>query len=329
MKLFIREHSALLFIYLLQVLVTWAVYWLDGVHASDTAVYAALLSGVLLAAYLAYRYISNRSFYRRLTVRAESLTELTEPLQQAPLPVALQKLHQSHFRLYQSELLQHKRKNEEHIQFINQWVHQMKTPISVIHLLIHDEDDGKFAAIGDELDRLRKGLETVLYTSRLDTFEHDFHVETIGLRQLVRSTASNQKRLFIRSGVFPHIDIDEQLTVSTDEKWLSFVITQLITNAIRYTEGEGRKVYFRGYPLERGAALEIKDEGIGIPKSDLPKVFEAYFTGENGRKYSDSTGMGLYLVRQICEKLGHEVRLESAPGEGTTVTLLFGKVTSG
>ncbi|MUT66997.1 sensor histidine kinase [Paenibacillus sp. NEAU-GSW1] len=328
MKLFWREQALLIFIYLVQIAIITLVYWLDGFRTANTAIYAALLSGSILALYLAYRYITNRSFYRRLSQPSASLEPLKSgaseyAIQHTPLAEALQELERHQYRAYQTELLRHQHKNEEHTQFMNQWVHQMKTPIAVMHLLIQDEDDSRSSAIGDELDRLRKGLETVLYTSRLERFEHDLHVESLSLEELVRRTVSSQKRLFIRNSVFPEIAIDASIRVVSDDKWLSFVLVQLITNAVRYSAGKGRKISFEGYELEGKAVLSIRDEGIGIPSSDLPKVFDAYFTGENGRKYDESTGMGLYLVRQICEKLNHHAELQSAVGEGTTVTLTF------
>src|SRR5690606_17518376 len=104
---------------------------------------------------------------------------------------------------YISELSGQTEKIEGHIRFINQWVHQMKTPISVIHLMVQQESDSRSVAIADELDRLRKGLDMVLYTARLDQFEHDIYVETLGLEKLVRSLITAQKRLFIRGKVFP------------------------------------------------------------------------------------------------------------------------------
>ncbi|MFX3635147.1 MAG: sensor histidine kinase [Candidatus Pristimantibacillus sp.] len=325
MRLFLRDQSALIMMYVIQLIVTALIYLLDGYRHYAIIFYASLLSTSLLAVYLVYRYLSNRSFYNRLAQPLTTMESFSSHSQQTPLAEALQQLLGSQFRLYQSELLHYKHKNGDHIQFINQWVHQMKTPISVIHLLIQDEDDKRYSAIGDELDRLRKGLETVLYTARLDSFEHDFYVETLNLEQIIRAVTSSQKRLFIRSGIFPQIEIDNEIQIASDDKWLSFVLTQLITNAIRYTpEGSDRKVHFRGYRIDdEQAVLEVKDEGVGIPKSDLPKVFDAYFTGENGRQYQESTGMGLFLVKQICRKLGHQVEVESEVGKGTIVRIRF------
>ncbi|MNJ51364.1 Sensor histidine kinase GraS [compost metagenome] len=117
--------------------------------------------------------------------------------------------------------------------------------------------------------------------------------------------------------------MEEPLSIVSDEKWLTFVMTQLITNAVRYTTKENGKLYFRGFKENDRTILEIEDEGVGIPESDLPRVFDAYFTGENGRKFQESTGMGMYLAKEICHKLGHSIELESIEDQGTIVRLSF------
>ncbi|UVI30525.1 sensor histidine kinase [Paenibacillus spongiae] len=323
MKLFLRDQSPLIAVYLAQLLVITYIYRLDGYRNTAISLYAGLLSGCLLVGYLAYRYITNRAFYNRLEEPLASMEEFTGGTQSTPLAESLQQLLKSQLRHYKTELNQYKHKIETQIHFINQWVHQMKTPLSVIYLMVQDEDEPRFTAIGDEVDRLKKGLETVLYTARLDTFEHDFHVEALDLEAVVRSVTSHQKRLFIRKRVFPVIRMEGAMTVHSDEKWLSFVLTQLITNAVRYTVRENRHIHFHGSSRGPDTVLEIRDEGVGIPASDLPRVFDAYFTGENGRSFQESTGMGLYLAKQICGKLGHRIELESAAGEGTVVRILF------
>jgi signal transduction histidine kinase len=311
-------------VYLLQLGVITFTYWLDGYDHVMTSLYAVFLSACLFMAYLAFRYITNRSFYQRLEKPLISMEDFTgEEKASSPLAVSLQQLLKSQFLHYKNDLHNYKYKLEGHIQFINQWVHQMKTPVSVIHLMIQDEDDPRFTAIGDELDRLRKGLEMVLYTARLDTFDRDFYVETLELEKVVRAVTSSQKRLFIRKRVYPSFQFEGELRVTSDEKWLSFVITQLITNAVRYTIEEGRKIYFHGYHRGIRTILEIRDEGVGITPSDVPRVFDPYFTGENGRSFQESTGMGLYLVKQICEKLGHQIELESTVNKGTTVRIVI------
>lgn len=323
MKLFLRDNLLLIFIYMLQIIIMTTVYWLDGFENLKISLYAALLSGTLLIVYLSIRYITNRSFYKQLEKPLASLDEFSEKAENAPLSKGLHDLLANQYQLYKTNLHHYKYKLEAHIQFINQWVHQMKTPVSVIHLIIQDEDNPRFSIIGDELDRLRKGLEMVLYTARLDSFEHDFYAESLDLQAIVRSVTSNQKRLFIRKRVFPVFTFEENITVTSDEKWLSFVLTQIITNAIKYTVKENKKIHFHGFKKGQHITLEIRDEGVGIPPSDLLRVFNPYFTGENGRIFQESTGMGLYLAKQICEKLGHKIDINSVVNEGTTVRLTF------
>jgi two-component system, OmpR family, sensor histidine kinase YxdK len=170
---------------------------------------------------------------------------------------------------------------------------------------------------------MKKGLDMVLYTARLDEFEHDFYIELLSLEEVVRSVTSSQKRLFIRNRVFPSFQLEEGLRITSDEKWLSFVLTQIITNAVRYTKEENQNIFVKGFKRGAKVILEIQDQGVGIPKSDLPRVFDPYFTGENGRNFRESTGMGLFLVKQICDKLGHRVEIESMLNRGTTVRIIF------
>lgn len=314
----------LIFVYITQLGLILFVFWIDGFRNYSIIVYAAILSSCLLIGYLIYRYLTHRNFYKRLEEPHTSMDEFIEAGSGTPLATSLHLLLKSQFRQYQNDLHHYHHKLKDHIQFINQWVHQMKTPLSVIHLMIQDEDESRFTAIGDELDRLKKGLDMVLYTARLDEFEHDFYVEILPLEKVLRSITSSQKRLFIRNRIFPSLQFEEGLSIASDEKWLSFVITQIITNAVRYTRTDGnRKIFLKGFRCDSNVVLEVQDQGVGIPESDLPRVFDPYFTGENGRNFQESTGMGLFLVKEICEKLGHRVEIESTVNKGTMVRITF------
>ncbi|MGE7054549.1 ATP-binding protein, partial [Paenibacillus glucanolyticus] len=119
--------------------------------------------------------------------------------------------------------------------------------------------------------------------------------------------------------------VDPDLMVQTDAKWLRFIMLQLLSNAIKYSAGTGFKVTIQARRSEDGrhVMLEITDRGMGIPKSDMNRVFDPFYTGENGRKLKESTGMGLYLVKEVVQKMNHRIELESEPGKGTTVRLIF------
>jgi len=219
-------------------------------------------------------------------------------------------------------LHRHRSSMKQHAVFINRWVHQMKTPLSVIQLTLQELEGVAADSMMEELERLRKGLEMVIYTSRLEHFEYDLMVEAVKLRKIVNQAIAENRRLFIRKGIMPDIQLGDEWVYS-DTKWLQFVAGQILTNAVNYTEGIGKSVFVRIYSRGKGTVLEFRDQGIGIVKEDLNRIFNPYFTGERGRQYHESTGMGLYLVREICNRLGHDVELESKPGQGTVVRLVF------
>jgi Histidine kinase-, DNA gyrase B-, and HSP90-like ATPase. len=200
----------------------------------------------------------------------------------------------------------------------------MKTPISVIHLILQENEGEPYVEnIAQEVERISRGLNMALNMARLDSFEHDFAVETVLLHSIVSEIINEQKRYFIRKRVYPEVRIDLNMSVKSDRKWLKFIIEQLLVNAIKYTEGENKKVIVSAYEREKGKVLEVKDQGVGIPQKDIRRVFEPFYTGENGRKFGESTGMGLYLVNEVCKKLEHKIEIESKPGEGTSVRIIF------
>ncbi|MEK4511920.1 sensor histidine kinase [Paenibacillus sp. FSL K6-2524] len=324
MRLFWKDQLPLLLFYLIQIILVPVLYWISGENRPPAIMlYGVLLSGVILLLYLGYRYVQHRRLYTLLSFPNNMLVDHLTPLGDVPLPEAVNELLRNMDRQYQDKLNVNVRQMDQHIVFINRWVHQMKTPLSVIQLTLEDLEDETASSIQEELEKLRKGLEMVIYTSRLDRFEDDLHVESLILRKIVSEVVSENRRLFIRRGVYVNIQVDAGFRVYSDAKWLIFMLTQILTNAVNYTAGSGKAVTISAQRLGNDTILEISDQGIGISKEDLKRVFNPYFTGERGRQYHESTGMGLYLVKEICTKLGHAVLLESQPEAGTTVRIIF------
>lgn len=321
-KLFLRDQFPLILINVLQLVIILIVLWVSGFQERSLIFYTLFLGTFFLTVYLVYRYVTLQAFYRRLANPIGHLDEVFETLDGAPLSTALGRLLKAQHRLYIEEIERAEIKRNEHVTFINQWVHQMKTPLSVIELIIQDYDDDQLLSIREETDKLEKGLEMVLYAARLEVFEQDFHVKPVPLKKVVEQVIHENKRLFIKNKVYPEVHISD-LTVESDEKWLVFVVNQIITNAVKYSAGIGDKVYIFEEQHSNGTRLIIKDNGIGIPNFDLKRVFDPFFTGENGRTFKESTGMGLSLVRDVCDKLGHDVVIDSIEGEGTSVILTF------
>ncbi|MDN4606772.1 sensor histidine kinase [Sporosarcina highlanderae] len=322
-SLFLREHFSWIIFELFLVLFIIVLYWLDGFSGINTMIYSVIISMLLLCAFLGAKFITRRSYYnailRKPTRMEDALirnVRTAEEKRSSEFMRDLYSLHQNEVQtLYAS---QHRQLN-----FINQWVHQMKTPISVINLLLQEEGELDKRSVREEVDKIQRGLDAVLVNARLGTFEEDMHIERVGLKTLIQQIVTDHKRLFITNGVFPVISINESLIVATDPKWMKIVIGQFITNAVKYTFGEGKRVYLSATRTKKGFELTIRDEGVGIPKSDLKRVTRAFFTGENGRLTGESTGMGLYIADEVCGKLGHPLAIESEVGKGTEVKILF------
>ncbi|AIQ48908.1 membrane protein [Paenibacillus sp. FSL R7-0273] len=327
MKLFIREHLLLIAVQLIQFGAIISIYWLDGYRQLPVALYAVFIGFFFLACYLVHQYVTRRRFYLRLSRPLDSLDEAYQKIEEAPVSKALEELLHSHYRHTMQQLTTMKKQQEQHLSFIDQWVHQMKTPLSVIELTVQNMDEPEFASIREELERMRSGLHTVLYMARLRAFEKDFNIRQVVLPQLIHEVLHEHKRQFIRNRIYPAVEAaDPDISVQTDEKWLFFMLSQLINNAIKYTAAKAsgdKKIKVSCYMRNNEAVIEVRDEGIGIQASDLKRVFDPFFTGENGRGLRESTGMGLYLTKESADRLGHAIELESEAGKGTAVRLIF------
>jgi signal transduction histidine kinase len=299
------------------------LYWLDGFRNVDTGIYSFCISLVLLTSFLLIRYLMRQRYLVKISQLPKTMEDVLQKNAKTPEAVQAEKYMHELYRLYKHELQTLYAGQKRHDQFINQWVHQMKTPISVIELLLQDERPLDKKNVQEEIDRLRRGLDMVLVNARLENFEEDMQVEQVTLKTIVTATVNENKRLFITKRVFPEIHIEDDIIVASDSKWLRFIIGQFVTNAVKYTFEANKKIVISAIKKNDYVQLSIRDEGIGIPTSDLSRVTKAFFTGENGRKTGESTGMGLYLAKEICGKLGHELNITSEVGKGTIVTVTF------
>lgn len=322
-KLFLRDYASFIVFQLLLVGFIMVIYALDGFRNIDTAIYSFCISLVLLASFLLVRYLMRQRYLLKITQLPTAMEDVLQKNAKTPEAMQTEKYMHELYRLYQHELHALYASQKRHDQFMNQWVHQMKTPISVIELLLQDDRPLDKKNVQEEIDRLRRGLDMVLVNARLENFEDDMQVERVALKGIVTATVNENKRLFITKRVFPEIHIDDNLIVASDSKWLRFILGQFITNAVKYTFEANKKIVISAIEKDDYVQLAICDEGIGIPASDLSRVTKAFFTGENGRKTGESTGMGLYLAKEICEKLGHELAIKSEVGKGTIVTVTF------
>ncbi|WP_282020827.1 sensor histidine kinase [Planomicrobium okeanokoites] len=323
LRLFLKEHAAFMVFQAVLVAFIMILYWLDGFRNMDTAIYSFVISILLTSAFLGARYIKRYRYYRKISETPVSMEHMLQKEGRSPEQIQNDLYQHKLYKVYQNEAQALYAAQSRHLQFMNQWVHQMKTPISVIQLLLQNPDELDKNSVSEEIERLKASLDTVLMNARLDTFEQDMQIEKVNLHSLAREIITENKRLFISKQVYPVIEVDENFVAATDRKWMKFVLGQLITNAVKYTFEKDKKVYITASCHNSHMNLSISDEGIGIPSTDLARVTKAFFTGENGRKTAESTGMGLYIAKEVCERLGHELTIESAVGQGTTISILF------
>lgn len=196
------------------------------------------------------------------------------------------------------------------------WMHQIKTPISVIDLMAQSRSEIDKSLLRQEVFRIEQYVEAVLSYQRLGSISEDMQLESVDMAQLIRAAVKKLRPLFMYREISLSME-PFSLTALSDSKWLSFVITQILSNSLKYT-GKGGRITIAS-PL--GGVITIADTGIGIRPEDVPRVFSRGFTGSLGRENEKSTGIGLYLCKQVMDKLAHKISLSSVFGEGTTVTL--------
>ena len=230
------------------------------------------------------------------------------------------------------EVAEGRRQTDDYRDYIESWVHEAKLPLAAAHLILENldgsEDDlSRVDDLGRELDRVERYIDQALYYARSEVVERDYLIRRWDLKTLVAGAIKANARELIAAHVAPVCE-NLDFEVFTDEKWLEFILGQLIQNSIKYACEDGAKIVFSGALLDEGLASErielaVADNGCGVCAADLPRVFEKGFTGDNGRTTKRATGIGLYLVARLCSKMGIDVTAASDPGEGFVVTFAF------
>lgn len=209
---------------------------------------------------------------------------------------------------------------KEYREYIEQWVHEIKTPISALHLLLEGNLDSQL--IRDELLEIEGFTQQVLYYARCQNPEKDFCIKQTEVSQLITDIIQKYASKFIYQKIALIYEPVPQY-LYTDGKWVSYILEQLLSNAIKYSLTEASCITIHGITTKNKYSIQIVDNGIGIPPEDLRRVFEKGFTGSNGRVYGQSTGMGLYLCKLLCDKLLIDITIISEKNQGTTVTLTW------
>lgn len=288
----------------LLILVVWAVVLLSGLFLTYWKRKQQMQKLLDMAGWLSERYL---------------ISEVLELPEQAEDQVYYQLLKMAGKSMLE-QIGEVRRERLEYKEYIEQWIHEIKTPITAMKLLCENHRTDWTKELLLELEKTNRFTEQALYYARSEHTEKDYSVREMSLSQVVHQAIADNKYLLLQSGV--RLEVEEMAdTVYSDEKWVRFILNQLIANVVKYRSGQP-VLRFSTRRQQDQVILVVEDNGIGISPADLPRVFEKGFTGQNGRMVQQSTGIGLYLCKRLCDKLGIGIAAESS-GQGTAISLAF------
>lgn len=312
---FLNYEKPYIYLYLAGFLIPAAVFATDssGGWAWGTFFYACTLSLMVIIGFLFVRYQQNLRVIRQID--SEEYDSLSLEGEFAQLHI--DQLKKQHIR----EMNQIQTKQNEHYDFIVSWFHEIKTPIAVLRLLQQTDMDKN--SLREEIAKIENYVDQALYYAKLDSFNQDYDIQNCDVVRLSKEIVKAHSKTFFSKRIRIDMQVDS-LEVQSDPKWLQFIINQLITNSLKYTE-PGGTITIATLETPQEKQLLIRDSGIGISSKDLPRIFNRGFTGETGRTHTSSTGMGLYLAQQLSNKLGHYIDCTSEVGAYTQFSVHFPK----
>ena len=288
--------------------------------------------GVVIAILIMTKYLMDwyrkKKYFEMITERVKDLKEPWLIAELLPVSYTIEdEIYQELLRKVGSSAIEeiHKIEDEqkEYEDYIEQWIHEVKTPITSIHLMLENrisENPGLKKDLNVELSRLENDVELALYYARSEQIYRDYLIQKLNVRKVLLKVVNKNRTVIMNSSVAIDLDCDEALYAYGDEKWLVFMLTQVLLNAIKYKAEADAKVVMRAKRNNKKIVLNIIDNGKGIKKEELPRIFDKGFTGSNGRDNEKSTGMGLYLVHKLCEKLEIDIEADSVYGEFTEIS---------
>lgn len=299
--------------------------------AAKPLVYSTtIILTVIFSLSLLIDYFRKKSFYNKLLVNIDYLDKaylvletLEEPnfYEGKLLTKALYEINKSmneNIHLFEEQVTTFK-------EFVEMWIHEVKIPISSLILMAHNHPHEFTKKQLEQLRRISDYVDQVLYYVRSENAEKDYLINEVNLDKVITSVALKNKDDFLENNI-DFIVNNSNVKVLTDSKWLEFILNQIINNAIKYQQKiKNSYIKIDVDQQKEKTILTIEDNGIGIPKADISRVFEKSFTGQNGRKSAKSTGIGLYLTKNLCRKLGHTISIESKEGVYTKVIITFSK----
>lgn len=291
-------------------------------------VVASIILSLLIS--MLIEYYSKKSYYNNLLEKLDELDKkylLSEVISKANFQDGnlFKEILEETGKSMLENVNKYKYAQEDYKEYIELWIHEIKTPISASKLIIENNKNEITKNIEEELDKIENYTEQALYYARSNTVEKDYIITKTNLKDIVNMSIIKNKTTILNNKFELNIhDLEKQ--VYTDSKWVVFILNQVIQNSIKYSKNENQSIEIYAEEQKEKVTLYIKDNGLGIKKSELSRVFEKGFTGENGRIIGKkSTGIGLYLCKKLCDKLQLAININAEQNVGTEVTIVFPK----
>lgn len=334
LKEYLLDKIKLIIFYVLLMSLISAVVYLDGLVkiTLGNILYINVIGLSLFLLYLLLDYFSFKKYYSTINYilknrKEDILTSL--PKAKNHEQALWSEIIMNVYREHQQKLDKLHEEKKENSEFVNSWVHEIKTPIAVSRLVIENSrnksKDEILNSIEEEIDKIDSFVEQALYYSKLDDFSKDYFVKENNIEKMIKELVKKNAKTFINKKIGIEL-LNLDINVCTDKKWIMFILDQILSNSLKYTNEKG-KITINTEISNKEKVLIIGDNGVGIKEEDLDRVFNKGFTGYNGRKEYKSTGMGLYLAKRLAVKLGHNITIESVYGKYTKVKIHFPKLT--
>ena len=285
-----------------------------------------LFWGMILAI-LVIEYLRRAGYYRRLVETLDQLDQkyLITEIMEEPLFMDGQILYET-MQIVDKSMNDHvnsyKTVQKEYKEYVEMWVHEIKTPLAAAKLIISNNPSEVTSSIQEEIEKVEGYVEQALFYARSTSVEKDYVIKELDLAPLVSKIIRRHSKEFIYQKIKLSLS-DLEKTVYSDSKWVEFVLDQILSNALKYTSSDIGEIKIYTTMQNNMTCLHIEDNGIGIDSKDLHRIFERGFTGSNGRTTEKATGMGLYLCKTLCDKLYLYLHADSLSGKGTTITIGF------
>ncbi len=294
-------------------------------------VYCAFIIIFILVLAILIEYKKKKDYYNELIKNMEELKEkyLISEIIKTPNFIEgkiLKDILQDTGKSMLENVNYYKNIQEDYKEYIELWIHEVKIPIATSKMIIENNKNEVTKSIDEELDKVENYTEQALFYARSNAVEKDYIINKTNLKEIVNGAILKNKTTLLNEKVSIELSNLKDEEVYTDSKWAVFIINQIIQNAIKYSKKENKKIEISSQEKNDRVILYIKDNGIGIKKGEITRVFERGFTGENGRIIGQkSTGIGLYLCKKLCDRLGLGIELNSEKDKGTEVRIIFPK----